>query len=220
MDYTFRPIQQWPRELTRSRKNSLFYSTYSETLGLLNKELKQINARNVVIQLALTDDDIRRDGLPRANSRPSHPGVILSFEKFLPKGKLVGQWQSISMPCDQYRNWEDNLRAIALSLEALRKVDRYGVTQNGEQYTGWTALPEPNNGDIKTPQEAAAFIAQYSDALVNEVLNSTTIYLAAYRMAARRLHPDTTADKEGATKDFQRLQQAKAILDQKFKGTV
>jgi len=46
------------------------------------------------------------------------------------------------MPCDSFRDWEANLRAIALSLEHLRAVDRYGVTtEEEEQYTGWLRLP-------------------------------------------------------------------------------
>jgi hypothetical protein len=38
-------------------------------------------------------------------------------------------------------DWQHNVRAIALGLEALRKVDRYGITRRGEQYAGWKALP-------------------------------------------------------------------------------
>lgn len=37
---------------------------------------------------------------------------------------------------DQYEKWEHNVRAIALTLEALRAVDRYGATQ-GRQYAGF-----------------------------------------------------------------------------------
>ena len=38
---------------------------------------------------------------------------------------------------DVFDHWHANLRAIALGLEALRKVERYGITQRGEQYTGF-----------------------------------------------------------------------------------
>jgi hypothetical protein len=37
--------------------------------------------------------------------------------------------------------WQHNVRAIALTLEALRAVDRYGATETGQQYTGFKALP-------------------------------------------------------------------------------
>ncbi len=36
--------------------------------------------------------------------------------------------------------WRINVRAIALGLEALRKVDRSGIARGNEQYTGFRAL--------------------------------------------------------------------------------
>ena len=40
---------------------------------------------------------------------------------------------------DQYTERQDNVRAIALSLEALRAVERWGVSK-GRQYTGFAQL--------------------------------------------------------------------------------
>lgn len=40
---------------------------------------------------------------------------------------------------DTYEHWQANVRAIALTLEALRAVDRYGATQ-GRQYAGFQQL--------------------------------------------------------------------------------
>jgi hypothetical protein len=90
-----------------------------------------LGARNTVLQVAMTESDFRNDGYPRANAKATHPGVILSFDT---------RHGSLSFPCDRFTTWQDNLRAIALAMEALRKVDRYGVTRNGEQYTGWRAI--------------------------------------------------------------------------------
>jgi hypothetical protein len=42
---------------------------------------------------------------------------------------------------DVCERWEHNVRAIALGLEALRAVDRHGITRRGEQYAGFKALP-------------------------------------------------------------------------------
>ncbi len=44
-------------------------------------------------------------------------------------------------PCDRFKHWDDNLRAISLTLERMRAVDRYGVTLNKQQYAGFKALP-------------------------------------------------------------------------------
>lgn len=35
--------------------------------------------------------------------------------------------------------WQHNVRSIALGLEALRAVDRYGISRRGEQYAGFRA---------------------------------------------------------------------------------
>ena len=101
-------------------------------MNLLKHELERLQASNVVIEMDLTEVDIRRDGLPRNNARPTTPRVCLSMDS--PYGPL-------RYPCDTFLSWQDNVRGIALALEALRKVDRYGVTKRGEQYTGWKALP-------------------------------------------------------------------------------
>lgn len=138
---TFRPIDRWPGERTPSysRKRSSFKASYRSTMDLLNRELAMLRASNVVIQLDTNPGEIRRDGLPRADAHVTTPAVILAFET---KGGAV------SFPCDKYNDWEDNLRAIALSLEALRSVDRHGVTRNGEQYRGWAALPDKRGESV------------------------------------------------------------------------
>jgi hypothetical protein len=116
LNATFRPLENWPGMRTIERKDATFRSTYPQTLDLLETELDKIRAKEIVIQVeGLTLEYIRNDGWPRsgnwANGRYGGPGVIVSFES--PKG-------SISMPCDNFRDWQDNLRAIAKSLEALR----------------------------------------------------------------------------------------------------
>lgn len=132
---TFRPITLWPGEVTRNRKASPFQSSWPSTLDLLDRELHQLRARDVVLEIALSEWDIRQDGWPRANARnPDHPGVILAFNSRV--GPLKYQ-------TDIFNHWRANVRAIALALEALRKVDRYGITKRGEQYAGWKALPSP-----------------------------------------------------------------------------
>ncbi len=131
----FRPLDHWPGPRTKYRKNATFRAGYSQTLDDLEYELDRLSARDVVIQVdGLSLQDIRNDGWPRG-SWNGGPGVVVSFES--PKG-------SISMPCDRFGDWRDNLRAIAKSLEALRMVDRYGVTRGNEQYRGWAKLADPN----------------------------------------------------------------------------
>jgi hypothetical protein len=57
--------------------------------------------------------------------------VEVSFDS--PHGRLV-------YATDVCELWEHNVRAIALGLEALRAVDRHGISQRGQQYAGFRAL--------------------------------------------------------------------------------
>lgn len=204
LDVMFRPIDRWPGERTTNPQRSRFKTGWGDTLELLKKELNHLQADSIVVMLDLTEDDIRLDGWPRANARPGHPGVVLAFDS--PYGPL-------KYPCDTFTTWQDNLRAIALALEALRKVDRYGVTKRGEQYTGWRALPGGGeSSSTMTAEAAAAFLARAcGNATVpgSALLEHAYLVPAAYRAAARRFHPDAG----GSTEDFQRLQTAKAVLD-------
>lgn len=198
VEFTFRPLVMWPTKQTANRKRAPFRAGYTDTLRQLDRELLKLSARNVVLQVALREEDIRLDGKPRAGSKFTHPGVILSFDsKFGP----------LSYPCDTFDAWEDNLRAIALALEHLRAVDRCGVTKRGEQYKGWTALPPPSASQVRGPmtkQEATAFLVKHSGLAVNSIEGARI----AYRDAAFKLHPDRGGDAE----QFKRLQEAKDVL--------
>lgn len=133
--FLVRPIVLWPEAETRTRQRSPFSSSYTATKDLLYREIRALGATSAVLQLAVTEQDIRLDGDLRANARPTHPGVIVSFES---------RHGSLRYACDTYLSWQDNVRAIALTLEKLRAVDRYGAAKGGEQYTGWKALPSGN----------------------------------------------------------------------------
>lgn len=126
-----RPIENWPGKLTRNRKRSNFRTGWSSVQDLLNRELRALNARGTIMLVALDAKDFRIDGQPRANARAQHPGVILSFES---------KHGPLRYACDTFDDFADNIYAIALGLEALRKVERYGIANDGQQYRGYSAL--------------------------------------------------------------------------------
>ena len=134
MDFRFVALEQWPGERTRFAGASSFRADHSQTLRLLDRELSYLRARNVVIQADCDRSQIRMDGMLYAGAKLRTAGIVLSFDS---------KHGPLSYPCDKYSNWQANLRAIALSLEALRAVDRYGVTRRAEQYKGWAKLPPP-----------------------------------------------------------------------------
>jgi hypothetical protein len=180
----FVPVDVWPGKPTPSyaQKSAPFRATYIKTLDLLEKELDYLFAKETLIQGHWRREDIRNDGWPKSSARPSQSGLILTFQS---------RGSSMSFPCDRFNAWEDNLRAIALSLEALRMIDRFGVTRNNEQYKGFAALPaaDPN-------QERTIAIAFFSKATGWSEDQVRSDLQGAYRLAARMFHPDSGGSHE------------------------
>lgn len=213
MSITFGPIKHWPGKLKSrgERTKAPFKSGYTETIRQLERELRMVNAESAVVQLAMPH--FRQDGLPYADATAEHPGVIVSFIKVV-RSKLGERVRvPLSFPTDTFLTWETNLRAIAIALEDLRRIDRYGVTQNAEQYLGFKALPPPgpSHDGILTVDEAARFacsVIGVGDA--GPTIASSDTWLTVYRSAAAKLHPDVHGDPE----KWARLQAAKSLLDQ------
>lgn len=190
---TLRPIDHWPGDFTRNRVVSKFSAHHRATLDLLTREVWNLGTGNrmppSVLQVALREQDFRNDGMPRANAKPDHPGVILSIESA--KG-------SLSFPCDRFTTWQDNLRAIALALEALRKVDRYGITPNDEQYTGWRQLPSnAPTSPVLTSDDAEKLIRVQARRGGESTVDLGTLQ-QAYRLARAATHPDRNDGERGA----------------------
>ncbi|QAY05795.1 DnaJ-like chaperonin [Gordonia phage Vasanti] len=194
---TLRPIERWPGKLTANRTRSQFSAPWRATLDLLDRELWHLGpaGRNApaVLQIAMREQDFRLDGMPRANARPEHPGVILAIESTK---------EPLSFPCDRFLTWQDNLRAIALSLEALRRIDRYGITPNAEQYTGWKQLPSASEPPMTT-HGAEYLIRQVA------MMTDNTALSVVLRRARFIAHPDRNG---GDTAQWDRVEAAAEVL--------
>lgn len=202
LNAVFRPVETWPGKQTPSyqRKRSRFKASYATTLDDLERELNAIKAKDIVIQCFLELRDIRNDGWPRSSARPKQPGIIVTFTQ---------EKDSISMPCDTFEDWEQNLRAIALTLHALRMVSQYGVTKHNEQYQGFKRLEAPKTNGGMTVEDAAQFLAQQSGSYSTSIVKDRAAFEMAYRMAARAAHPDA---RTGSHEMFVRVQQAAEVL--------
>lgn len=134
----------WPHPATPNRRSRwTFKAGWQDTLNLLEYELDRLNGREVVIGGGWREQDIRLDGLPRSDARePAFPGVEISFE--------IKGGRRLAYATDVCQTWQHNVRSIALGLEALRAVDRFGITRHGEQYAGFAQLtaggPDPDRG--------------------------------------------------------------------------
>lgn len=194
MRYEIRPLGTWTGPATEDRPFCRFRADWTSTLDLLARETEHLGAELVVLQVDVRDGDIRRDGMLAARARVGFPGVRVSFTSI---------WGPQTYATDRYDDWRDNVRAIALSLEALRAVNRYGVSQSGEQYRGWTAIG--NGQTAMTADEALLLLAEGANLSASVVRMDPQ---AAYRVAARRHHPDAG----GSDDAFQRIAAARDIL--------
>lgn len=192
---TFRPPDgALPADQGRS---SPFTASWGETVEILARELRQLGAQHVIVELALRERDLRVDGLPRADARLEQDAVRISFESM--HGQLryeTGEFTRAYWRGRTMDGWQSNLRAIALGLEALRKVDRYGIAKRGEQYRGYRqiAMHTSDPADlISTPELAREFLSRWGGDI---------------KAAIKATHPDAGGD---AT-EFRKVMRAKELV--------
>jgi hypothetical protein len=191
IDARFKPITRWPNAPTpKESRRHRFRAPWSNTLDLLEFELRKLQAADITIEAFFQSGEIRNDGWPKSNARPSHPGVVLRF---------VTAGREAEFACDRFADWQQNLRAIALGLEKLRLVDDYGiVAEEGQQYTGWLKLPEASA--IDEASECARKLVNLACVkhVASEILASRELFEKVAAEAIRRTHSDTgSGDVDG-----------------------
>lgn len=190
MRLTTRPLTDRAWIGAKPRTRSQFTATYSDTLNLLEREVYALQTRGMddpVLMIDITEADLRLDGQVRANARPASDAVALAFES--KRGPLVfraDRYDSKPWGSKMDGLWQHNLRAIALTLEALRAVDRYGATQSGEQYVGYRQIEARTAGPQSTPDQARAGLrAVAGDSMPYDATDADLV-----RIARRETHPD------------------------------
>lgn len=210
----FRSLDTYPRKRTEAPIRAPFKTNWAGTIDLLARECGWLEAKDIYVLADCDATQLRTDGQLRAEARLKTQAVVLVIGS-----SKVGP---IKLPCDRFLQWQDNVRAIALSLEALRKVDRYGVTQIGEQYRGWAALPPATRAiaaaEWATREQAMKFLIGVavaplvpSDFDVTTALNSEIVAAAWFRDASKRAHSDTG----GSTDLMQRVLRARDMIQEK-----
>lgn len=187
---TVRSIERWPSTRTPSheRRPSQFRAALRDTLRLLHRELEAIRATDVALEIAIPGNPVtnslewRQDGRPRAHAQPSHPGVVVVFRS------PVAQNRVVRVGTDRFPTWQENLRAVAKTLEHQRAFERYGTATRGEAYAGWAQLPAGNGGP--DPERGRQIIAEHGGDI---------------RRALMETHPDRGGDAQ----DFADVQAAR-----------
>lgn len=212
LDYRIEAIEIWPGKRTDSwaRQRSKFKTMWTKMMSELDREVRMLNGDTVVLRLEVSQRDIRLDGMLRADARPRDPGVVVQF-----RAKKLAGAPTLYYRCDTFTWWQDNLNAIVKGLEALRTVDRYGVTPTGEQYAGFKALP--SGGSTSTTlstSSAAELLARYTtDGDARAILADQSIAKTAVRSAIYRTHPDRN---NGDRLAFDNVDAARKVLSGHF----
>lgn len=198
----YRPIGTWTDPVTPDdqRRSSPFSSPWSKTRDLLVREVNMVAPRGVdpiiVISVDVSTRDIRADGFMRADTRVRSDGIVVSFDsihgplRYACDAFTKAAWKRDSI------GWQANVRAVALGLQALRRVAEYGIGRRGEQYTGWAQLgsgiPMGMSRDSWTMERAFAALG------INPNGKPVTAYTiaAAYTELAKIHHPDVGGDAE------------------------
>lgn len=186
----------WPDNWTRTkayvRKRASFSRdsralTVADALRRISGELGRLGA---VSELLSTNLDVRLDGLPRSGqAEPQDPGAAVWF--WLKKKPMC-------LACDRWDRVADNIAAIAQHIDALRRIDRYGVGSVEQAFAGYVCLPP-------TAEDWAIVLMVQKDATRDQII-------AAYRQLALIHHPD----KGGRHEDMARLTAARDRALERF----
>jgi hypothetical protein len=124
----------WARTASPDRRESRYQVTFARARDELLRSVYQLGAEDQDIVIS-SNIALRRDGRPYANqAEPTDPGIAVYWTQ---------DRQPRVMACDCWRTTRDNLRAVGLTVDALRAIERSGATQLLERaFTGFAALPE------------------------------------------------------------------------------
>lgn len=172
--------QERARFSNRETKPNTYGGTYTvnkevsvaEALKRLLLELdryKRVPRGSIIVS---TNIPVRNDGLPYSNAKtPDDTGVAVYFK--LDK-------EDYCLPCDKWDRVADNIAAVASHVSAMRGIDRWGVGQLHDVFTGFKALPAAS----ENVPEWWNILNCRRDAPAEEIK-------LAFREQAKKYHPDS-----------------------------
>lgn len=184
----------WPagyarNALSASYRSKPMFKTVSLTVAvdLVEGEVRKLLGKNRLGETDLvisTNVPLRNDGYPRADYLKSvlrDPGAAIYFNY---------NREPVVLCCDKWAKIEDNLKAIAVTIEDMRRIERNGVSDFIKRsFSGFKALPA---GPVWwSTLGLTAQPSTYSEAM------------AAYKRLSMTHHPDKggTVDAMAALND-------------------
>lgn len=174
----------WPYGWKRTRfpGKGKFGVTFARARDLLVKEVRLLGGEKLILS---SNIPLRKDGLPSGDvdRQPADAGVALYF---------TYHDKQMCFASDSYLKVEDNMRALALTIGAIRGIERWGASDMMERaFTGFLQLASPMAFDWRDVLGITTD-ADWGDAE------------AAYKTARSAAHPD----KGGSPEAFSRVEEA------------
>lgn len=162
----------------------------TEAVERLERQIEQLGGERPTLSTNLR---LRLDGRldARALEEPADPGAAVYFTF---RGKAT------VLACDTYRRIADNIAALAAHIDALRRIERYGVGTIEQALAGYKALPADTAADWR----AVLGFRKGARPTTDQVDSS-------YKVLAKQKHPDVG----GTDSDMAHLNRARdyALLD-------
>lgn len=196
MRHTIRPLSDttW---LRGNRQMSRFTASWVDTRDLLHREVDMLGGKGLVIGLDVREGQVRLDGGLYANARVNSPAVEVAFEsRHGPLLYRCDRW-TLGYGAKMREHWQHNVRAIALTLEALRAVDRHGASASGEQYRGYKAIGTGPATEAMTVEAAKRTLMDYAGHTGPTVVSADD-WAALVRKARAATHPDRNNGERSA----------------------
>lgn len=104
--------------------------TSADAADRLERQLEALGADRAILS---TNQQLRMDGRPKSNMLDPHDcGAAVYFN-------LNGK--DMVLACDKWDRLADNIAALAAHIDALRRIDRYGVGSLDQAFAGYVGLP-------------------------------------------------------------------------------
>lgn len=184
---TFGKSQSWlgtpKQDGSRDKHSRKAPLSPADAMQRLQGELDRLGATHAILS---TNLELRIDGVPRSDRRdPPDVGAAVYFT--LKKKPMC-------LACDKWDRVADNIAALAQHIDALRRIDRYGVGSLEQAFAGYAALPPDPGHDWR-------LVFGFKS---NELVSPNGVD-ARYRAKLREAHPDTG----GTHEQMVRLNQAR-----------
>lgn len=193
---------QWPEGWTRTppreRKASRFVTGMSRSAKECLRQLEMLGASNVVIT---SDLPTRRNGLPYGDAADS--GIAVWFV-----------WRDVErvMASDCWQRAAENVHAIALSLEAIRGLERWGASDIVVRaFQGFAQLPSGDPAPAPSRPWWQVLCVQRDN--LEPPLAALARAKRNHRMLMKHAHPDHGGSHESATELNIALREAERELD-------